>query len=157
MFTAIQTFIGEIQKTLDNKQLAFGIFLELSKAFDVINHNLLLAKLEPYGLRGISHVWMRSYLTERSQFVEIHYMEQKTAKMKTVTSSLKAIKYGVPKGSVLGPLLFLLFIYDLPQVIQGAEVVLFADDTNILITAKNILSLNEKNSKCKESNRKLVS
>jgi hypothetical protein len=71
-------------------------------------------------------------------------MEQKTAKMKTVTSSLKAIKYGVPQGSVLGPLLFLLFVNDLPRVIQGAEVVLFADDTNILITAKNILSLNEK-------------
>ena len=76
--TAIQTFIGEIQKTLDNKQLAFGIFLDLSKAFDVINHNLLLAKLELYGLRGISHAWMRSYLTDRSQFVEIHYMDQKT-------------------------------------------------------------------------------
>jgi hypothetical protein len=76
-YTAIQTFIGEIQKTLDNKQLAFGIFLDLSKTFDVIDHDLLLAKLEPYGLRGISYEWMRSYLTDRSQYVEIHHMDQK--------------------------------------------------------------------------------
>jgi hypothetical protein len=70
-------------------------------------------------------------------------MDQKTFKIKTVTSSLKAIKYGLPKGSVLGPLLFLLFINDLPRVIHNAEVVLFADDTNILITGTNILLLNE--------------
>ncbi|PNF17023.1 hypothetical protein B7P43_G02754 [Cryptotermes secundus] len=143
-FTAIQTFIGQIQKTLDNKQFAFGIFLDLSKAFDVINHNLLLAKLELYGLRGIAHAWMRSYLTDRTQFVEIHHMDQKTFKIKTLTSSLKAIKHGVPQGSVLGPLLFLLFINDLPRIIQNAEVVLFADDTNILITGNDMLSLNEK-------------
>jgi hypothetical protein len=62
-FTAI---IGEIQKTLDNKQFAIGIFLDLSKAFDVKNHNLLLAKLVPYGLRRIAHEWMRSYLTDNS-------------------------------------------------------------------------------------------
>jgi hypothetical protein len=64
-FTAIQTFIGEVQKILDNKQLAFGKFLNLSKAFDVIDHDLFLAKLELYGLRGILYEWMRSYLTDR--------------------------------------------------------------------------------------------
>jgi hypothetical protein len=75
----IQTLTGEIQKTLDNKQLAFGIFLDLlvSKAFDVTDHNFLLTKMEQYGLRGISHAWMRSYHTDRSQFVEIHHMDQK--------------------------------------------------------------------------------
>jgi hypothetical protein len=143
-FTAIQTFIGEIQKTLDSKQLACGIFIDLSKAFDIINHKLLLAKVEPYGLRGLVHAWMRSYLADRTQFVEIHQMDQNTSNMKTFASSLKAIKNGVPQGSILGPLLFLLFINDLPRVIHNAEVVLFADDTNILITRKNITSLNEK-------------
>jgi hypothetical protein len=67
-FMAIQTFIGDIQKTLDNKQLVLGIFFNLSKAFDVINHNRLLTKLELYRLRGISHVWMRLYLTDRAKF-----------------------------------------------------------------------------------------
>jgi hypothetical protein len=77
---------------------------------------------------------MRSYLTDRAQFVEIHHVDPKTSKMMTVTSSLKPIKHGVPQGSVLGPLLFLLFINDLRQVIQNSELVLFAYDTNTLIT-----------------------
>jgi hypothetical protein len=81
--------------------------LDLSKAFDVIHsfihlftidHDLLLAKLELYGLRGISYEWMRSYLTDRSQFVEIHHMDQNTLKIKTVTSTPKEIKYNAPQG-----------------------------------------------------------
>jgi hypothetical protein len=143
-FTAIQTFIEVIQKTLGNKQLAFDIFLDLCKAFDVIDYDVLLAKLELYGLRGISYEWMRSYPTDRSQLVEIHHMDKKTLNIKTVTSTPKEIKCGVPQGSVLGPLLFLMFINDLPPVIYNAEVVLFADDTNILITENNISLLNEK-------------
>jgi hypothetical protein len=71
-------------------------------------------------------------------------MDQNTLKIKTVMSTLKEIKYGVPQGSVLGPLLFLMFINDLPRVIQNAEVVLFAEDTSILITENNTLLLNEK-------------
>jgi hypothetical protein len=71
-------------------------------------------------------------------------MDQNTCKIKTVTSTLKEIKNGVPQGSVLGPLLFLMFINDLPRVIQNAEVVLFANDTSILITENNPLLLNEK-------------
>jgi hypothetical protein len=77
----------------------------------------LLAKLEWYGFRGISYEWIRSYLTARSQFVEIHHMDQNTCKINTVTSTLKEIKNGVPQGSVLGPpwpvtgiLFFLIFI-----------------------------------------------
>jgi retron-type reverse transcriptase len=140
-FTAIHTFIDEIQKALDNKRFALGIILDLSKAFDVINHNLLLAKLEPYGIRGKIHVWMSSYLMDRTQFVEIQHVDQKTSNLKTFTSSYKAIKHGVPQGSVLGPLLFLLFINDLPQALHEAKVILFADDTNTLLTDKKLLSL----------------
>jgi sarcosine oxidase/L-pipecolate oxidase len=79
-------------------------------------------------------VWIRSYLTDRTQFVEIQHVDQKTSNLKTFTSSLKVIKHGVPQGSVLGPLLFLLFINDLPQALQEAMVVLFADDTYYLLT-----------------------
>jgi retron-type reverse transcriptase len=71
-------------------------------------------------------------------------MDQNTCKIKTVTSTLKEIKNGVPQGSVLGPLLFFMFINELPRVIQNAEVVLFADDTSILIMENNPLLLNEK-------------
>jgi hypothetical protein len=83
---------------------------------------------------------MSSYLTGRSQFAEIQYVDEKTLNLKTFSPSLKEIKHGVPQGSVLGPLLFLLFINDLPQVLQEANVVLFADDTNIL-QLKRILHL----------------
>jgi hypothetical protein len=138
-YAAIQTFIGEIQKTLDNKQLAFGIFLDLSKAFDVIGHDLLLATLQPYGLRRIPYEWMRSNLTDRSQYAGIHHMDQKTPKIKTVISTLKEIKYVLTKSLVPRPLLFLIFINDLPRVIRNAEVVLFADDTSIMITENNTI------------------
>jgi hypothetical protein len=120
-----------------------GLFLDLTKAFDVISHNIVLAKLQLYGLRGNIHSWMSSYLSGRTQFVEIQHVDEKTSNLKTFTSSLKVIKHGVPQGSVLGPLLFLLFINDLPQALQETKVVLFADDTNILID-KNLTSLNEK-------------
>jgi hypothetical protein len=135
--TGIQTFIEDIQKALDNKRFTLGIFLDLTKAFDVINHNLLLAKLELCGLRGKIHSWLSSYLTGRTHFVEIQYVDEKTSNLKTFSSSLKEIKHGVPQGSVLGPLLFLLFTNDLPQVFQEAKVVLFVDDTNIHLTSLN--------------------
>jgi hypothetical protein len=80
-------------KGLDfNKQLDLDIFLDLSKAFDIIDHDLMLAKLEWYEFRGISYEWIRSYLTARSQFAEIHHMDQNTSMIKTVTSTLKEIK-----------------------------------------------------------------
>jgi hypothetical protein len=95
-FTAIQSFIQDVQKALDNKLFALGIFLDLSKAFDVINHKLLLNKLELYGIRGNSHSLMSSYLTGRSQFVEIQHIDTKTSSLMPFTSSCKELKYGVP-------------------------------------------------------------
>jgi hypothetical protein len=92
-FTAIQSFIEDAQNVLDNKLFALGIFLDLSKAFDVINHKLLHNKLELYGLRGNSHSLMSSYLTGRSQFVEIQHIDAKTSSLLSFTSSCKELKY----------------------------------------------------------------
>jgi hypothetical protein len=125
-----------------------GILLDLTKASDVINHKLLLAKLKLYGFRGKIHSWMSSYLTGKTQFVETQQVDEKTSNIKTYTSSCKEIKYGVPQGSVLEPLLLLLFINDLPQAVQEAKVVLFTDDTNILLTEKNFISLKGETIKC---------
>ena len=143
-YTAIQSFLEDILTTLDSKRFAMGIFLDLTKAFDVINHDRLLTKLDLYGLRGKIHEWMTSYLTNRFQYVEIYHQDHVSCYSKSFTSSLKEIKHGVPQGSVLGPLLFLLFINDLPHAIPQAKVVLFADDTNILFTDNSLSSLNIK-------------
>ena len=84
-----------IQKALDDGKIACGIFISLEKAFDTVSHDILLEKLDHYGIRGISNDWFRSYLSDRSQFVSINGFN----------SDYKTIKYGVPQGSVLGELL----------------------------------------------------
>jgi hypothetical protein len=84
------------------------IFLDLTKAFDVLNHKLLLPKLELHALRGKIHSWMNSYLSGKTQFVEIQQLDEKTSNIKAYTLSCKEIKYGAPQGPVL------LFINDLP-------------------------------------------
>jgi hypothetical protein len=141
-YTAIQSFIEEILNALDSTHLAVGLFLDLSKTFYIINHDRLLAKLA--GSEGKIHEWMTSYLTNRLQYVEIYYQDHVSSCSKSFTSTLNEIKRGVPQGSVLGPLLFLLFINDLPDALPLAKVVLFADDTNILLIDNSIEALNGK-------------
>jgi hypothetical protein len=92
----------------------------------------------------VKYTWMSSYLTGRTKFVEIQQLDENTSDIKTYTSLCKEIKYVVPQGSVLGPLLFLLFVNDLPKAVQQAKVVLFADDTNTLLTEKSLTSLKGK-------------
>ena len=103
---------------LDSGLSSCAIFLDLAKAFDSVSHEILLRKLEYYGIRGKAHDVIRSYLTGRSQFV----------KLNETCSSLTDIIFGVPQGSILGPLLFLLFINDLPDA-TSFYIKLFADDT----------------------------
>jgi hypothetical protein len=114
----------KISKAIDNNEFSIGIFLDLAKAFDTVNHTILLEKLQHYGIRGIALKWFKSYLTDRSQQVLCNGS----------LSSLKLILHGVPQGSILGPLLFLIYINDLPNSSSLLRYILFADDTNAFLS-----------------------
>ena len=109
------------------------IMLDIRKAFDTVNHELLLSKLYHYGIRGITYKLIQSYLNNRSQFVNINNKFSKKL----------IIKHGVPQGSNLGPLLFLIYINDLPNALS-CHTTLFADDTCLLIQAKNVSNLQKR-------------
>ena len=122
-----------IRKALDDGNIGCGVFVDLQKAFDTVDHQIRLAKLSHYGIPGVSNDWFKSYLSNRSQYVSINGYD----------SSLAAINCGVPQVTVLGPLLFLLYINDLNQAIKFCEVHHFADDTNLLCIGNSIKKLNK--------------
>ncbi|CAB4026392.1 Hypothetical predicted protein [Paramuricea clavata] len=109
------------------------IFLDLKKAFDIIDHEILLMKLACYGVDDQSLLWFRSYLNDRQQVCHVN----------GVYSNKDFIKCGVPQGSILGPVLFLLYINDLPKCLDHSIARLFADDTNMTFTGCNIKSIQE--------------
>ena len=122
-----------IRKALDDGNIGCGVFVDLQKAFYTVDHQILLAKLSHYGTRGVSNDWFKSYLSNRSQYVSINGYD----------SGLAAINCDVPQGSVLGLLLFLLYINDLNQTIKFCKVSHFADDTNLLCLGNSIKKLNK--------------
>ena len=134
--TALQIFIQCTQEAIEEKPNPIGIFLDLTKAYDVLNHKVLLSKLNSYGIRGVANSWFESYLSHRKQCVEIN-----TMKKGIYISTTKEIEHGVPQGSILGPILFSLYINDLPLNVTGTKIVLFADDTNLLVSGENINDL----------------
>ena len=108
------------------------VFLDIRKAFDLINHNILLSKMRSnFGISGNELLWFESYLTNREQQCVVN----------GILSSVGKLKCGVPQGSILGPLLFLLYINDLPQCLQKTTPGLYADDTEIYASSHNVNDL----------------
>ena len=130
---AIQELLGKILKGMENKQFTIAIFLDLSKAFDSLEHSTLLRKLEAYGIRGNAQNWFKSYLLNRQIRVKCN-----TGINTLTVSEYEKIEYGVPQGSCLGPLLFLTFCNDLPLNLTLCKSILFADDTTIYKSGGNL-------------------
>ena len=120
---AIQNHLQYLYDNLDSGRLVFSIFLDFRKAFDCVDHKILLSKLNYYGIRGKSLDWFNSYLTNRKQAVVID----------GTSSEHKSISHGVPQGSTLGPLLFLIFINDIYKCTKFFKFILFADDSTLSV------------------------
>ena len=131
---ALINLTEDIRSALDHSNFAVGVFVDLQKAFDTVDHNILLNKLEVYGIRGITNQWFKSYFNNRKQFVSIE----------GICSEEAILHYGVPQGSVLGPLLFLIYINDLHSTIKFCTTRHFADDTNLLIKNKSLKQLKKR-------------
>ena len=137
---ALIVLIDKISEALENGDCVIGIFLDFSKAFDTVDHSILLQKLSFYGIQGVTLSWFENYLSNRKQYVTYNGIKSKTEK----------VNCGVPQGSILGPLLFLIYINDLSTVSEACMSILFADDTNMFFTGNNLQTV------AKEINEDLI-
>ena len=134
---AVAHVIGSILKNLENKKSTISVMLDLSKAFDTIEHSIMLQKLELFGVRGVCLKWFKSYLENRHMRVKCKI----TTSQSSVVSEYYTVNYGTPQGSCLGPLIFLIFVNDMQLHLTEVESVQFADDTTILFSHRNEIYL----------------
>ena len=120
---AIVKLVDQIYESFEKDHYTLGVFIDLSKAFDTVDHTILIKKLEMYGIKGINLVWFRSYQTNRIQYISI---------TRGIETDTKNICCGVSQDSILGPLLFLLYVNDLHNL-TALDPIMFADDTNLFL------------------------
>ena len=132
-YMALMVLTDKIIKCLENGEFVIGVFLDFSKAFDTVDHDILFLKLYHYGIRGNALCWFKSYLQDRKQYVTYN----------GIASDTKSISCGVPQGSILGPLLFLIYINDLAKICRHTFSILFADDSNLFLKGTDLKQMQD--------------
>ena len=129
---AIAQLLDQIYEAFQKNEYTLGVFIDLLKTFDTVDHSVLLKKLELYGITDRNYAWIRSYLSNRLQYIQ---MDENSR------TEFCVVKRGVPQGSILGPLLFLLYVNDLKNAPSVLDPIMFADDINLFYGHSNIQKL----------------
>lgn len=140
---AVYKYVQEILNIIHSKHYAIGILIDMTKAYDKVQFKILLNKLYKIGIRGKAYEWLSSYLSGRQQIVEIEFFNKNNNLIERIRSQNNDLYGSIPQGSVIGCLLFLVYINDLPKIIDGPSI-LYADDISLLVSYKVGQNLNEK-------------
>lgn len=138
---ALYKYVQEIYDYLNERKYAIGIFLDMTKAYDKVSHKILLERLYDFGIRGPAHDWFRTYLSNRKQYTQIEYLNKTIGELENIKSDIITVNTSIPQGSVIGCLLFLLYINNLPNAIN-AKCILFADDVSLLFKSSQKIDYN---------------